>query len=190
MAPTDIAALLVFLGIVFYVSIRIRKFVAYLRENGLKGIGATAIVLGILVFALSIQTLFPLPPEIISVTNSMYLVVAGAALIILDWILNKFKKKELLGLEEERREYVTRVKKGIKIDEAEKIALDTIRKNVSWARPKVISSNREFKNWTVYLKDDNNNKSGQKYKVVLDVEGEVVSWEALDQLPSYLGGTN
>ncbi len=184
---TDIAALLVFLGIVFYASIRIRKFVTYLRENGLKGIGATAIVLGVLVFALSIQTLFPLSPEIISVTNSMYLVVAGAALIILDWILNKFRKKELLGLEEERRDYITRVRKGIKIEDAERIALDAIRKNVSGARPSVISSNREFKNWTVYLKDA---KSGQKYKAVLDVEGEVVSWETLDQLPSYLGGTN
>lgn len=186
MGPTDIAALLVFLGIVFYASIRIRKFVTYLRENGLKGIGATAIVLGVLVFALSLQQVFNLP-DFVSVTNSMYLVVAGAALIILDWILNKFKKKELLGLEEERRDYITRVRKGIKIEEAEKIAIDTIRKNVSGARPSVISSNREFKNWTVYLKDG---KSGQKYKVVLDVEGEVVSWETMDQLPSYLGGTN
>ncbi len=178
-AFTDIAALLTVFGIVFYFSIKVRKFAAYLRENGLKGIGATAIALGVLVFALAFQKLRALP-EPVSVQNSMYLVVAGAVLIILDWLLNKFRKKELLGLEEERREYITRVKKGIKIEDAERIAVDTIRKNVSGAKPEVISSSREFKNWTVFLKD---NGSGQKYKVTLDVEGEVTGWETLDQLP-------
>lgn len=186
-ALTDIAALLTVFGIVFYFSIKVRKFVAYLRENGLRGFGATAIVLGILVFALSLQTLFALPAAAASVQNSMYLVVAGAALIILDWLLNKFRKKELLGLEEERRDYITRVRKGIKLEDAEKIALDTIRKNVSGADAKVLNSSREFKNWTIFLKD---NESGQKYKVTLDIEGEVTSWETIDQLPSYLTGPN
>lgn len=183
----DIAALLMVFGIVFYFGIKVRKFVAYLRENGLKGFGATAIALGVLVFALSLQTLFALPAVVVSVQNSMYLVVAGAALIILDWILNKFRKRELIGLEEERRDYITRVRKGIKLEDAEKIGLDTIRKNVSGADVKVLNSSREFKNWTIFLKD---NKSGQKYKVTLDIEGEVASWETVDQLPSYLTGPN
>lgn len=185
-APMDIAALLVIFGIVFYFGIKVRKFVAYLRENGLKGFGATAIALGILVFALSLQSTIALPAYF-SVQSSMYLVVAGAALIILDWLLNKFRKKELLGLEEERREYITRVRKGIKLEDAEKIALDTIKKNVSGADVKVLNSSREFKNWTIFLKD---NRSGQKYKVTLDIEGEVTGWETVDQLPSYLTGPN
>jgi hypothetical protein len=117
---------------------------------------------------------------------SLWLVIIGAGAIILDWLLQKMRKKQLLGLEDERREYITRVKKGIKNEQAEKIALAKIKQTSNPPGLKMIASqlNRE-KIWEVFMKDS----VGHYFKVSLDIEGEVQGWEQLDSLPEYMIGT-
>lgn len=186
-------ALILLLAAVFillYLSIRARKYLTYLRESGAKGFGATMITLGALFFVLAWSGAYHYLTETIAKETflkiSLWLVIFGAGFIIIDWLLRKLRKKQLLGLEEERRDYITRVRKGIKIDDAEKIALAQVKKVMNPPGLKIIASEKEFKTWRVYLKDT----IGKKYLVCLDIEGEVQSSETLDELPSYLQGPN
>ncbi len=189
----SIEKILVILAILFglfYLSIRVRKYATYLKESGAKGFGATMIVLGALLFVVAQSGVYKLFTAAIAKETflkfALWLVIFGVAFIVVDWILQKLKKKELLGLEEERRDYITRVRKGIKIEDAEKIALDTVKRKFNPPGLKIIASEKEFKLWNVYLKDG----IGKKYKVALDVEGEVQTWETMDELPSYMEGPN
>lgn len=178
-----------------YLSIRVRKYLTYLRETGAKGFGATMIVIGGLLFVgasakLGGKYLFEFLTSSITreklLKISMWLVIFGAGFILLDWIARKFEKKKLLELEDERRDYITRVRKGIKIDDAERIALEHVRKTLNPAGLKLIAAEKEFKTWRVYMKDT----LKKKYMVALDIEGEIITSETMDELPSYLQGVN
>ncbi|MFH0961706.1 MAG: hypothetical protein V1820_03420 [archaeon] len=178
-----------------WASIKVRKYLAYLRETGMKGFGATLIVLGGILFVFaSVRIgglyLFQYLTETITSEQmlklSLWLVIFGAGFILLDWIVRKFQKRQLLGLEDERREYITRVRKGIKIEDAEKIAFENVKKVLNPPGLKLIAAEKEFKTWRVYMKDT----IGKKYMVALDIEGEIMTTETMDELPSYLGGIN
>lgn len=168
---------------VFYFSIRARKYIDYLKETKLRGFGASLIILGILLFVITYLQLIPTANSSFIAEVSIWGVLIGAVLILVDWVLQKLEKRRLLSLEEERLDYITRVRKGIKIEDAEKIAMDKIKKETG-KEVSIIASEKTFKEWIVYLKD----KVGNKYKVALDIEGEIIDWEALDELPGYLTG--
>lgn len=199
-SPTffSIERLLVIALVVFaflYLSIRVRKYFTYLRESGAKGFGATMVVIGGILFLsatinLGGTYLFQFFTETIAreqiLKIGLWLAIFGIGFIILAWIARKFEKKTLLDLEGERREYITRVRKGIKADEAEKIAFETAKKSFNPPGLKLIAAEKEFKTWRVYLKDT----IGKKYLVALDIEGEVIASETMDELPSYMQGIN
>ena len=73
--------------------------------------------------------------------------------------------------------------RGIKIDKAEKIAEDFIKKKTGMPAH-TSASEKEFKEWLIYLK----NNADDKFKVRLDIEGEIVDWETLNELPSFFTG--
>jgi len=185
-------AIVVGLVLLFLASIKIHKFISYLKRNGLRGIGAVLIVIGGLFAALVLlQQKYPewvfIHSELDNdwaVKLAIGLVAVGALAIVLDWVIQKFRKKELMGQEEERRDYITRVRKGITIEKAEEIALKHTKKKLKRGDIEIVASEKEFKTWMIYLKDG----KGQKYKAVLDIEGEVQDWETVDALPSYLSG--
>lgn len=184
--PTTWILGLLALFLVLYLSIRVRKYIEYLRETGLKGLGATLFIPGLILYALQLLKV-QLPSGIAKLlppNTAFYMMVGGASLIILNWILNRFKKKELLNLEEERREYITRVRKGINLEQAEKIALDYVKNRIHRGDIQILANNKEFKLWTIFIKDG----TGRKYKVALDIEGEIQAFETVDQLPSYMTG--
>jgi len=186
-----IAAAAVGLFLLFLASIRIHKFISYLKQNGLRGVGAILIILGGIFAALVLLQqknwvfIYSELNQEWAIQLSIGLVAAGAVAIILDWIIQKFMKRELLGQEEERRDYITRVRKGITIEKAEEIAIKHTKKKIRRGDVEVVASEKEFKTWTIYLKDG----AGKKYKAVLDIEGEVQDWEVVDALPSYLSGS-
>lgn len=173
------------LFVVFYASIRIRKTLRWLKESGPVGFGIVLMVLGAAVFAL-------ITGRIVSPTGglseeqllqgSFVLVVIGAGFVILDFILNKLRKREIVGLEKEKREYIKRVRKGLTLEDAENKAKELIKKQGKKG-VRVIASDREFKTWTVFLES-----GSEKFKVTIDMDGDVVEWETLDKLPSYLTG--
>ena len=185
-----IIAIVLILAAIFYLSIRVRKYFSYLRESGGKGFGASLVVLGAMLFVVAWSGFYKLFTLAISAETfekiSLWLIIIGVGAIVVDWLLQKMRKKQLLGLEDERRDYITRVKKGIKNEDAERIALAKVKQVSNPPGLKMIASqlNRE-KIWEVFMKDS----IGHYYKVSLDVEGEVQGWEQLDSLPEYMIGT-
>ncbi len=185
MVYAETLLVLAIFAFLFYASIRARKFLRWLKGSGPAGFGIVLMVLGVVAFALVTGRM--VRPTGLSedqlVQGSLALVVLGAGFVILDFILKKLRKKEVVGLEEERREYIKRVRKGLTIDEAEKKAKTLIEKQGKKG-VKVIASDREFKTWTVFLE-----AGKEKFKVTIDMDGDVVEWETLNKLPSYLTGT-
>lgn len=171
-------------AVLLYASIRARKFLRWIKSSGPAGFGIVLISLGAVVFLLVTARLVT-PTGLTEdqlVQGALALIVGGAGFVIIDFILKKLRKKEIVGLEEERRDYIKRVRKGLTLDEAESKAKKLIKgkgkKNV-----KIIASDREFKTWTVFL------ESGEeKFKVTIDMDGDIVEWETLDKLPTYLTG--
>ncbi len=184
--PIETWAIIAIAFLIFYGSIRVRKYLAYLKATGGQGFGGSLIVIGAVLFALVYFKLNDfISTDIELLTKiSWWLVVVGVAAIILDWLYQLTAKRQATFLEEERREYITRVRKGIKLEEAEKIALKTLKRSTRKKNLQIVASEKEFKTWIIYAKD----KFGAKYKVVLDIEGEVKNWEAVDELPSYMQG--
>lgn len=178
--------LLAVLAVLFVISIRVRKYATYLKEQKLRGLGLTLIVLGVILFAfvyLGLSESLGMGDTAQLTNMSMLFLVGGIGLILIDWVLQKLTKKKLLELEEDRRDWITRVRKGLKLEDAERIAKELIKKQRRRKDIQVIASEKEFKNWVIYLKDGDDTK----YKVVMDIEGEVKNWEEIDQLPDYLG---
>lgn len=171
---------------VFYGSIRARKFLRWLKESGPVGFGMVLIALGGLVFALIAKRVVTPAAGITEeqlTQGAFLLAIIGAGFIVLDFVLKKLRKKEIVGLESEKREYIKRVRKGLTLEDAEKKAKDLIKKQGKHG-VKVIASDREFKTWTVFLE-----AGAEKFKVTIDMDGDVVEWETLEKLPSYLTGT-
>jgi len=174
-------------ALLFYLSMRVRVFLRSVKDSGPVGFGLVLIALGLVLFALITGRLVK-PTGIVSedqiVQGAFFLTAAGVAFIVIDFILKKLRKKELLGLEGEKREYLKRVRKGMTLEDAEKKAKELIEKQGKHG-VKVIASDREFKTWSVFLE-----AGAEKFKVTIDMDGDVVDWETMDKLPSYLTGAN
>lgn len=184
--PLETWAIILIAFLIFYGSIRVRKYMEYLKTTGGQGFGASLIIIGAILFALvyfKLNDFLSTDTELLT-KISMWLLIIGVAAVILDYLYQNSLKRQLTGLEEERREYITRVRKGIKLEEAEKIALETLRRATRKKDLQIVASEKEFKTWIIFAKD----KFGSAYKVVLDIEGEVKDWEAVDELPSYMQG--
>ena len=107
--------------------------------------------------------------------------ILGPLLLILHHFYSIIKKETLLKLEEERRRYIERIRFGLSVDEAERIAKEHIRK-VTGEKTRLVASKKEFKHWAVYLKD----KKGKYYRVVINPDGKIEEWQTMDEIPSYI----
>lgn len=99
------------------------------------------------------------------------LLVLAVVWAIFRLILRKTTKKRALEIEEARREYFRRTRKGVTIEEAEKKALNFLKKRVKDGKLRIYKSLREIKTWYVYLEGKN-----RRYKVVIDNDGEIADW--------------
>ncbi len=183
---TVLVALLGFL-ILLWLSVRLRKSGRWFWQKGLFGVSLLLTIVGailLLVVFLSSRIPFLAPFQTwtqLYVRVGTALLVAGAVGIILDQLYKTWKKERMLGIEEERRKYIERVRFGLDVDKAEKIAKEHIKK-VTGKRTKLVASKKEFKHWAIYLKDG----EGKYYRVVINGDGKIEEWETMDEIPSYI----
>jgi hypothetical protein len=181
--------LTLFLGffLLMWLGIRVRKTGRWFREKGLMGVSLVLIVVGVILFLIAylstrlswLSVFEPWTPLYMKVGTA--LLIAGAAGIILDQLYRTWKKEKLLGIEEERREFISRTRFGLPVEQAEKIAKEHIKKVVG-KKTKLVASKKEFKHWAVYLKD-----SEQKYyRIVINGDSKIEEWETMDEIPSYI----
>jgi len=173
--------------LLMWLSIRIKKGGRWFREKGLFGISLLLVIGGVLLLLaayLSNQISFL---SFLQNDSALYIkmgtavLVAGAVGIILDQLYLTWKKEQLLGVEQERRQYIERTRFGLTVDEAERIAKEHIKKVVG-KTTKLVASKKEFKHWAIYLKD-----SDQKYyRLVINGDAKIEEWETMDEIPSYI----
>ena len=181
--------LAIFFGliVILWLSVRMRKGFRWFVRKGLTGISLLLLVFGALLLFLAflvnrIPLLDPLTPYLPYMIKwgTLFLIV-GAILLVIDQLYRSWKKERLLSLEEERRRYIERIRFGLTVDDAEKIAKQHIKK-VTGLNTKLVASKKEFKHWAVYLKDRNN----KYYRVVINAEGKIEEWQTMDEIPSYI----
>ncbi len=102
-------------------------------------------------------------------------------MIIIYHLYETWKRGALLKLEGERRRYIERIRFGLTVDEAEKVAKDHIKK-VTGKSTSLVASKKEFKHWAIYLKD----KEGKYYRVVINADGKIEEWQTMNEIPSYI----
>lgn len=90
------------------------------------------------------------------------------------WINRKTTKKRALEIEDARRTYIKRVRKGLTLEDAENKAFEFIKKRVKDKGLKPYKSVKDFKNWQIYFEGKNN-----KYKVLVDSDGEITDWTTI-----------
>ncbi len=173
--------------VLMWVGIRLRKGKRWITEKGLFGLALVLIIMGTLLMLLAFLTnkfefLQILAPYVESnIRIGTVLLVAGAVGIILDQLWRSWQKDQKLGIEGERRRYIERIRFGLTVDQAEKVAKDHIKK-VTSKDTKLVASKKEFKHWAVYLKD----KDKKYYRVVINGDGKIEEWETMDEIPSYI----
>jgi uncharacterized membrane protein len=173
--------------IVMWISIRMRKSGRWFRRKGLFGIALVLVVAGTLLLAVAFLSDKVLLLEPFQEWVQTYirlgtgLLVAGAVGIILDQLYRTWKKEQLLGIEEERRKYIERVRFGMSVNDAEKVAKRHIKK-VTNHNTKLVASKKEFKHWAIYLKD----RDEKYYRIVINGDGKIEDWETMDEIPSYI----
>lgn len=178
---------LFFLFALFYLSIRIRKGARWLIRGGLLSAGILLTVLGalLLIFAYLVPKFsflsFALESIELYLRGGIACAVLGTVLIILHHFYSAFKRGALLKLEEERRRYIERIRFGLTVDEAEKIAKEHIKK-VTGQATNLVASKKEFKHWAIYLKD----RKGKYYRVVINADGKIEEWQTMNEIPSYI----
>lgn len=181
--------LTVFLGffLLMWLGIRMRKTGRWFREKGLMGVALMLIAVGVILLLIAYLSNKIVLLSAFEAWTSDYikvgtvLLVAGAVGIILDQLYRTWKKERLLGIEDERRQYIERTRFGLPVDQAEKIAKAHIKK-VTGKSTKLVASKKEFKHWAVYLKD----KEGKYYRIVINGDGKIEEWETMDEIPSYI----
>ncbi len=189
MFPETFVVLVILFLLLLWLLVKIRKFFRWFMEKKGLAFGTFLAVLGTLLFA-SVVIIGQFLPGILKETEieffskvALALVGLGVLVVIIDKIYRAWKKRLLLELEEERREYIERVRYGLKIEQAEKIAKEHIKK-ATGKNTELVASKKEFKYWAVYLKD----RDGIFYRVIIDQQGRVEEWETMKELPRYLFG--
>ncbi len=170
-----------------WLSIRLRKGGRWFRDKGIMGLSVLFIVAGTLLlflanFSSQVGFLAPFAAWVQTyIKVGTLLLVAGAVGIIVDQLYRTWKKEKLLSIEDERRKYIERVRFGLSVEQAEKLAKEHVKK-VTGKGTKLVASKKEFKHWAVYLKD----KEGKYYRVVINGDGKIEEWETMDEIPSYI----
>ena len=157
-------------------SLTVRDFLSE-TNNVIKIMLIAGVVLGAAGYLKETNQLTGIPGEI----DQLYTLGAGLLLVSVVWvgyraINRKFKKKRALEIEEARREYIRRVRKGLTVQDAENLAQNYIKKRVSDGRLKPYKSIREVKTWHIYFEGKKN-----KYKVIVDADGEITDWATLTE---------
>ncbi|MDP7081469.1 MAG: hypothetical protein QF415_16360 [Candidatus Undinarchaeales archaeon] len=157
-------------------SLTVRDFLSE-TNNVIKIMLIAGVVLGAAGYLKETNQLTGIPGEI----DQLYTLGAGLLLVSVVWvgyraINRKFKKKRALEIEEARREYIRRVRKGLTVQDAENLAQNYIKKRVSDGRLNPYKSIREVKTWHIYFEGKKN-----KYKVIVDADGEITDWATLTE---------
>jgi hypothetical protein len=173
--PEQIVVILGLIFILAWLELKLRIIARRLLQTTVQGIGIWMVVLG---GVLLIASSFGLVEQ----EYGIYLAVGGFFIYVIGWALRVWGKREALEIEEERAEYLKKVRKGVPAREAEKIAKNFLKKRVKGPLKKM-GSVHEFKTWKVYFKGKDD-----KYMVVIDFDGDVANWESLGNLPSWLKG--
>lgn len=173
--------------LLMWLSIRIRKGGRWFSEKGLFGFslllvasGAFLLLLAFLSTRIALFSQFQTHLQLY-IKLGTTLLVAGAVGIILDQLYRSWKKEQLLGVEEERRNYIERIRFGLSVDDAEKIAKEHVQE-VTGKKTRLVASKKEFKHWAVYLKDSDS----KYYRVVINGDGKIEEWETMNEIPSYI----
>lgn len=179
----------IFLGffIFLWIGIRIRKGGRWFKEKGLFGIAIVLIIIGVLLLLLTFLSnqldflSFMTTYVQTGIRVGTLFLVAGAVALIFDQLYRAWRKEQKIGIEGERRSYIEKVRFGLSVNEAEKIAKEHI-KTVTGKVTKLVASKKEFKHWAVYLKD----KDSKYYRIVINGDGKIEEWETMDEIPSYI----
>ncbi len=173
--PEQIVLILGAIFILAWIELKLRVIARRLVQTTIQGIGIWMVVFGgVILIASSLGW--------VDQTYGIYLAVAGIFVYIVGWALKVWGKKEALGIEEARAEYLKKVRKGFQTRDAEKIAYDFLKTRVKGPLRKM-GSVHEFKTWKIYFKGKED-----KYMVVVDFDGDVADWESIGELPSWLKG--
>ncbi len=173
--------------VLLWIGIRFRKGGRWFKEKGLFGFALVLIIVGTALLLIAFLTnkleFLSLFADYIqaNIKIGTILLVAGAVGIIIDQLYRTWKKEQKLGIEHERRRYIERVRFGLDVGDAEKIAKNHIKK-VTGKTTKLVASKKEFKHWAVYLKDSDKNY----YRIVINGDGKIEEWETMDEIPSYI----
>lgn len=175
MYPEQVLVVVALLFLLAWLELKMRIAARYLAQTTVRGVGVLIFIIGAI---LLIASAFGYVEQKIGI----YVAVAGFVIYIIGWVLRLLKKGEGLEIEEEKREYLKRVRKGMTAEDAEKTAYNYLRRETNDTIKK-IASTKEFKTWKVFFKGNKN-----KYQVIVDMDGDVVDWETLEELPSWLKG--
>ncbi|HDR53569.1 MAG TPA: hypothetical protein ENN60_02785 [archaeon] len=187
LAAETVLVTLLGLFLVFWLSIRLRKGGRWVKQRGVVGVGAVLVVFGAVTLSLAFlaqkidaMAIF-LPYTPIYMRVGIGLLVLGAIFIIIGEFRKTLVKETALDIEEEKRRYVERVRSGLTVDEAEKLAKKHVQE-ATGRNTTLVASKKEFKEWAVYLKD----KQDKYYRVIVNQNGKIQEWETMDEIPSYI----
>jgi hypothetical protein len=173
--PEQIVLILGGIFILAWLELKLRIIARRMLQSSVQGIGIWMVIIGgVLIIASSFG--------LIEQQYGIYVAVGGAFVYVIGWALRIWGKREALEIEEERAQYLKRVRKGMTAKDAEKTAYDYLKSRVKGPLKKM-GSVKEFKTWKVYFKGKDD-----KYMVVIDFDGDVANWESLGELPSWLKG--
>lgn len=173
----QVLAILVLAFLVIVIELKLRVISQQLAQTSVQSIGIGLIFLGGLLLLASAV-------GYVDQKYALYVIIGGFAVYIIGWILRKLQVQKGLEIETEKREYLKRVRKGLTIEDAETKAEQYLKTKVREGLKK-ISSQREFKTWKIYFSGRSTKK---KYVVIVDMDGEIMDWETLKELPSWMEG--
>ncbi len=162
--------------LLIWIELKLRVLARHLAQSTMQSVGVWLILLGGVLLVLSSM-------GVVNQKYALYLTAIGFLVYIIGWVRRILAKKEGLEIEGEKREYLKRVRKGLTIDDAEKKARNYLKSKVH-KKLKRLGSSREFKTWKVFFEDSDK----KKYQVVIDMDGDIVNWENISDVPSWLRG--
>lgn len=162
--------------IVDSLNMTVREFLSE-TNNLIKVMLVAGVILGAAGYLKETGRISDIPAEV----DSLYTGGAGLLLGSIVWmgyraINRKLKKKRGLEIEEARREYIRRTRKGLTAKDAENLAYNYLKKRVSEWSLKPYKSIKDVKDWHIYFTGKNS-----KYKVIVDADGEVADWATLTE---------
>ena len=169
--PEQILAVLGLIFFVAYLEMKMRVIARKLAKTTVQSVGVAMILLGGLLLVVSAL-------GYLNQNYAIYTVLLGFLVFILGWFLEQTSLRGKLEIESEKRSYLKRVRKGMTIVDAEKMAKEFLLKEVGGPMKKV-GSTKEFKTWKIFFSGPNK----KYYMVVIDMDGDILSWESMDKLP-------